>query len=205
MRFFVTHFVWRNSVLMKTNFVVLNEEDVKGLKSLISETEKRTLTREFVLREIRKDLKASNAKVAGIIDANWKRFMELHALEMPHVVYNGKAVPTLVDWVKDPEGKFKLERAIKAYRYVDDAEQTKVDNCFDGRIVRTKQEKVMETITFASGFEKEVPSLDAEGNTIVADVEVVLVPKEKSTWGFTSVMVDAFIAATDDLLAELAQ
>lgn len=192
-------------MIMKTVFVALKDEDVKSLKSLISETEKRTLNYEFVLREIRKDLKAANNKLASVIDANWKRFLELHALQMPHVVYNGHAKPTIVDWVKDPEGKFKLERAIKAYRYTGDEEQTAVENCFDGRIVRTMQEKQKETITYASGFQKEVDALDEEGKPIVNEVQVELVPKEKSAWGFTTVMVEAFIAATDDLLAELAK
>lgn len=197
--------VWWNLVSMKKNYVAIKEEDVKALKTLISETEKRTLDYEFVLREIRKSLKAADGKLAATIDANWKRFLELHALQMPHVVYNGHAKPTIVDWVKDPENKFKLEKAVKAYRYTEDDEQTIVSGCFEGRIVRTKQEKEMETITFASGFQKEMPSLDEEGNPIVNDVDVTLVPKEKSTWGFTSVMVEAFIAATDDLLAELAK
>lgn len=200
----MTHFVWWNCLRMKKNFVALNEETIKALKSLISETEKRTLGYEFVLREIRKDLKATNGALAAKIDANWKRFLELWALQMPHVVYNGHAKPTIVDWVKDPEGKFKLERAIKAYRYTEDDAQTAVDGCFDGRIIRTKQEKATEVITFASGFQKEVASLDEEGNAIVNDVDVELVPKEKSAWGFTTVMVEAFIAAADDLMAELA-
>lgn len=190
---------------MKTNFAVLNEEDVKGLKSLISETEKRTLDREFVLREIRKDLKKSNAKVAGIIDANWKRFLELQALEMPHVLYNGHSAPTICDWVKDPEGKFKLEKAVKAYRHTDDEEQTIVDGCFNGRIVRKVTETVKEVITYKSGFSKEVAALDENGDTIEQEVEIELVPKAKNTWGFTKVMVEAFIAATDDLLAEVAK
>lgn len=189
---------------MKKNFAAMNEETIKSLKALIQGTEKRTLEYEFVLREIRKDLKQSDAALAKTIDENWKRFLELHALEMPHVVYNGHAKPTLVDWVKDTEN-FKLEKAVKAYRYVDDEAQTNVDGCFDGRIVRTKKEKVMETIKFASGFEKEVPSLDEEGNTIEQEVCVTLVPKAKSTWGFTSTMVEAFIAAADDLLEELSK
>lgn len=193
-----------NYAIMKKTFVAMNEETIKSLKALISGTEKRTLTYEFVLREIRKDLKESNAGLAKVIDTNWKRFLELWALEMPHVVYNGSSKPTIVDWVKDTD-TFKLERAIKAFRYVDDEEQTKVEGCFDGRIVRTKQEKQMEVITFASGFSKEMPSLDEEGNAIVNDVEVTLVPKEKSTWGFTSTMVEAFIAAADDLLEELSK
>lgn len=200
----MTHFVWWNSVHMKTNFVVLKEEDVKALKSLISETEKKTLDREFVLREIRKGLKATNSKLAALIDANWKRFLELQALQMPHVVYNGKSVPTLVDWVKDPEGKFKLEKAIKAYRHTDDEAQTVVDGCFEGRITRLSIEPVKEVITYKSGFTKEVQSYDEEGNPMTEQVEVTLVPKEKSSWGFTKVMVDAFVAAADDLLAELA-
>lgn len=200
----MTRFVRWNFLRMKKNFAAMNEETIKSLKALIQGTEKRTLEYEFVLREIRKDLKQSDAALAKTIDENWKRFLELHALEMPHVVYNGHAKPTLVDWVKDTEN-FKLEKAIKAYRYVDDEAQTKVDGCFDGRIVRTKKEKVTEVITFASGFSKEVPSLDEEGNTIENEVDVVLVPKAKSTWGFTSTMVEAFIAAADDLLEELSK
>lgn len=187
---------------MKTTFVKLNEEDVKSLKSLISGTEKRTMDREFVLREIRKDLKSSNAELAKVIDANWKRFLELQAFRMPHVVYNGHSMPAICDWVKDSEN-FKLEKAIKSYRYADDEEETVVEGCFNGRIVRTKEEAVKETITYASGFQKEVASVDENGDPIIQEVEVTLVPKEKSAWGFTNVMVDAFISAVDDLLEEL--
>lgn len=189
---------------MKKNFAAMNEETIKSLKALIQGTEKRTLEYEFVLREIRKDLKQSDAALAKTIDENWKRFLELHALEMPHVVYNGHAKPTLVDWVKDSEN-FKLEKAIKAYRYVDDEAQTEVDGCFDGRIVRTKEEDKMIEFTHPSGAKKLYPELDADNNHIKIQVDVVLVPKAKSTWGFTSTMVEAFIAAADDLLEELSK
>lgn len=188
---------------MKTKFVALKEEDVKALQSLISTTEKKTLEREFVLRQIRKEIKATNGALAKTIDENWARFCELHAINMPHVVYNGSSKPTIVDWVKDPEGKFKLERAIKEYRHTDDTENTIVDGCFDGRVVRKVEEKQMVVIEFASGFSKEIPDLDADGKPITTTVDATFVPKEKSTWGFTKTMVEAFLAAADDLLLEL--
>ena len=189
---------------MKTNYAVINEKEIQVLKSLISDTEKRTLEREFVLREIRKDLKKAGSALADTIDKNWKRFLELQALQMPHVIYNGKSTPTIVDWVKDPEGKFKLEKDIKQYLYTDDAEITVVEGCFDGRIVRESIVQKKEIIVYASGFEKEVVSLDKDGKPKTEKMNVTFVPKEKSTWGFTQVMVEAFIAAADDLLAELA-
>ena len=188
---------------MKTNYVILKEEDVKSLRALISETEKRTLERENVLREIRKDLKKSNADLAKVIDENWKLFLELQALQMPHVVYNGNSKPTIVDWVKDPDGKFKLAKPIKSYRYTTDESITVVDGCFDGRITRDVADTKKEVIVFASGFAKEVPSLDEEGKTIPVIVKSDFVPKEKSTWGFTKVMIESFLAAADDLLETL--
>lgn len=188
---------------MKTTYSAICEDSVKGLQAIISNTEKRTLDREFVLREIRKDLKKSDLDLAKVIDANWKRFLELQALEMPHVIYNGHKNPTIVDWVKDPENKFKLEKAIKSYRYTDDEEITKVKGTFNGRITRTIKDTKKEVITYASGYCKEVPSLDENGKTIETEVTISLVPKEKSAWGFTKTMVEAFIAAADDLLIEL--
>ena len=191
-------------VNMKTKFQVLSEEQVKSLNSLINGTEKRTMSYSFVLKEIRKDLKKNGAvDIANTIDENWKRFLELWALQMPHVIYNGSKVPTVVDWVEDPEGKFKLEKAIKSYRYTDD-EEVKVEGCTDGRIKREVTCKMMEVITYASGFSKEVPSLDEEGKPITETTTKTFVPKEKSAWGFTKTLVAAFIAATDDLLCELA-
>lgn len=193
--------------IMKTNFVVLSEESVKFLQSKISETEKRTNEYSHVLKEIRKDLKKSGeegSELATVIDANWKRFLELHALQMPHVIYNGTKVPTICDWVEDKDGKFKLEKAIKSYRYTDD-EVVHVDGCTNGRIERKVEKAEKVVLTFPSGYTKEFDALDGEGNKIVSEVVVTFVPKVKSSWGYTKTMVAAFIAAADDLLIELSE
>lgn len=188
---------------MKTNYSNLSAESVSSLKSLISSTEKRTLELQFVLKEIRKDLKKSDADLANTIDVNWNRFKELHALNMPHVIYNGSKVPTIVDWVEKPQN-YNENKAIKSYRYTGDEEITVCETCIDGAITREKEVAVKFQITHPSGYTEEVTCKDEEGKAIKQQVSMTLVPKAKSAWGFTETMVLAFIAAADDLLAELA-
>lgn len=187
---------------MKTNFVSLNSETIANLKSLISNTEKRTLEYSYVLKEIRKDLKKSDADVANVIDLNWKRFIELWKLNMPHVVYNGKKDVVVVDWVEKPQN-YNENKAIKQYRYTGDETITIPKTCIDGVIVREKEVAVKFQITHPSGYSEEVTCKDADGKPIKQQVNMTLVPKAKSAWGFTETMVLAFIAATDDLLTEL--
>jgi hypothetical protein len=188
---------------MKTNYSNLSAESVSSLKSLISSTEKRTLELQFVLKEIRKDLKKSDADLANTIDVNWHRFKELHALNMPHVIYNGSKVPTIVDWVEKPQN-YNENKAIKSFRYTGDEEITLCDTCIDGTITREKEVAVKFQITHPSGYTEEVTCKDGDGKPIKQTVNMTLVPKAKSAWGFTETMVLAFIAAADDLLAELA-
>jgi hypothetical protein len=53
----------------------------------------------------------------------------------------------------------------------------------------------METIKYASGFEKEVPSVDENGKVIKEKRIVNLVPREKVQWGYTAVVKKAIINA----------
>lgn len=187
---------------MKTNYSALSEEAKKAILDLIDNARKESLTLPVVLHGIRKQLKAAgDVEVAKAIEANWKTFNTLFMFQMPHVVYNGTNTPVVVDWVLD-NGKFKLEKAIKSLRYTDDEEVT-IDGCSDGRVSRTISKRKTEIVTLASGYELEVPSRDVEGNYINEDEEVVFVPKAKSSWGFTDVVIKAFLAAADDLLVSL--
>lgn len=187
---------------MKTTFKSLNAETVGNLKSLISNTEKRTLDYTFVLKEIRKDLKKTETDLANTIDVNWKRFLELWTLNMPHVMYNGQKKPVVVDWVEKPQN-YNENKAIKSYRYTGDEGITTCETCIDGTIVREKEVAVKFQITHPSGYTEEVTCKDAEGKPIKATNKLTFVPKAKSAWGFTETMVLAFIGAADDLVAEL--
>jgi hypothetical protein len=188
---------------MKTNYQTLSSEAVNSLKSLISNTEKRTIELDYVLKEIRKDLKKTETDLANTIDKNWKRFKQLHAENMPHIKYNGKAEVVICDWVEKPQN-YNENKAISEYRYTCDDKTTKCDVCIDGTIVREKEVAVKFQITHPSGYSEEVTCKDADGKPIRKIEKMTLVPKAKSAWGFTETMVLAFIAAADDLLSELA-
>lgn len=189
---------------MKTNYQTLSAESVNSLKSLISNTEKRTLEKDFVLKEIRKDLKKSDAELANTIDENWKRFKQLHAENMPHIKYNGKKEVVICDWIEKPQN-YDANKAISSYRYTGDESITICPNCIDGTIVREKEVATKFTIKHPSGYTEEVTCKDSEGKAIKEIVKMTLVPKVKSAWGFTETMVLAFIAAADDLMTELAE
>lgn len=189
---------------MKTKFQTLSSEAVNSLKSLISNTEKRTIELDYVLKEIRKDLKKSDADLANTIDKNWKRFKQLHAENMPHIKYNGSKSVTICDWVEKPQN-YNENKAISSYRYTGDETITKCDVCIDGVIVRKKEVAVKFQITHPSGYTEEVTCKDGDGKPIKQTVNMTLVPKAKSAWGFTETMVLAFLAAADDLMTELAE
>lgn len=191
---------------MKTNYVRLSENQVNVVRGLISTAEGKQNEAKVVLKAIRHELKVNSTLedhvVAVDIDNNWNRFLELWALQMPHVWYNGEKQPTVVDWVKDTEN-FKLKKAIKSYRFTDDEQPQTVANCFNGRVERKTTVNMTEVVTLKSGYELEVPSRDENGDIITTEEVKTFVPKAKSKWGFSKTLVEAFLAAADDLEEEL--
>ena len=181
----------------------LSEDQIKAIKTWAKNAKETSEQLNVVLNGIKRQLSKdteSNA-VAKLINANWNDFKGLFMYQMPHVVWNGTKTVVPCDWVEAKENS-KLDKAIRAYRYGENA--VKLDVCV-GHIEGDVEKTVMELITFKSGFTKEVPSLDENGEQIKQTVRVKLVPREKTAWGYTETVINAFIAATDELLAELAE
>ena len=123
-----------------------------------------------------------------------KLFMEVFATCMPHVIYNGTHKVVIVDFVEAKENS-DLTKAIRQYRLAG-GEIVKQEGC--AGFIETEQEvKKMETVTLASGFQVEVVSRDADGNVITETKKTRLVPREKSVWGYTDVVMNALIAALE--------
>ena len=129
-------------------------------------------------------------------DAQRKIFKDALVLNLPHVTYNGKHGKTVaVDWVEMKED-VQYNLAIKSYRYSAESEIVKPAQCV-GHIVEEIEVAQTEVITYASGFTKEVPSLDEEGKAIKVSKKVNLVPREKGIWGFTKDVKEAIERTLD--------
>lgn len=122
-----------------------------------------------------------------------KKFLSVFYQQMPHVVYNGTDKVIVVDWVeaKDQKGT----KAIKQYRIAGEAME-KPDGC-PTFISVEKDVKKMEIVTLASGYSMEVVSRDAEGNVITEKRQVRLLPREKTVWGYTDTVMQAFIVSVE--------
>jgi hypothetical protein len=118
---------------------------------------------------------------------------------MPHVVYNNTKDVIIVDFVA-PKKEENLLRAIKEYRLAG-KETVVLEQCV-GMVEDEREETAKEIVRLKSGFEIEVPSRDADGNVIKETKKVKLVPREKSIWGYTDVVRDAFIATLDVLMSK---
>ena len=121
-------------------------------------------------------------------------FINVFKHEMPHVTYNGTDKEVVVDFVEMDEDK-KQNRAIREYRLAGGQAVT-LTECV-GHIEDTREVNKTEWIKYASGFKREVPSLDSEGKVIKEKRVVKLVPREKTVWGYTDVVMNAFIAALE--------
>ena len=112
---------------------------------------------------------------------------------MPHIVeaLTGKIV--VCDMVEaDPTKEYT--QAFTAYRASVDED---VVVCASAVTMGQAEREVpmTETIKYASGFEKEVPSVDAEGKVIKEKRVVNIVPREKTQWGYTKTVKTAIINA----------
>jgi hypothetical protein len=112
---------------------------------------------------------------------------------MPHIVEAGSGKLVVCDMVEaDPEKEYT--QAFCSCRVSVDDE---VSN-FPSAVTMAQAEREvakMETIKYASGFEKEVPSVDENGKVIKEKRIVNLVPREKVQWGYTAVVKKAIINA----------
>lgn len=185
----------------------LTEEQVKGIRAWAKAAKEYNERLDVVLNNIKKQLKRESGDnaPAKAIDKNWKFFKEqLFPSCMPHYRKNGASTIIVCDWIEAKNDK-PLNLAFSEFRFIKDEvreDATKLEQCV-GHIVRELPKPVKEVLTFKSGFQKEVDALDENGEKILANAKCNLVPREKSQWGYTDTVVDAFIEATDRLLMML--
>lgn len=112
---------------------------------------------------------------------------------MPHIVEAGTGKLVVCDMVEaDPEKEYT--QAFTECRPTVDDEATKYP-CAVTMAQAEREVAKMETIKYASGFEKEVPSVDENGKVIKEKRLVNLVPREKTQWGYTKTVKQAIINA----------
>lgn len=118
---------------------------------------------------------------------------KLFTISMPHVVYAGEDKITVCDFVEaDPENEY-TNYFTEARTSVDDNVQT---YAVAVNIAQAEREvNKTEKVTLASGWEIEVASKDAEGKPMKENRVVNVVPREKTRWGYTSVVRKALINA----------
>ena len=112
---------------------------------------------------------------------------------MPHVVYAGTDKVVCVDFVEADPVKDYIAAFTQCRTNVDDEVHTYAEAVTVAQAERevNKTEKV----TLASGWEIEVPSKDAEGKQLKENKVVNVVPREKTQWGYTSVVKKALLNA----------
>ena len=112
---------------------------------------------------------------------------------MPHIVEAGSCKLVVCDMVEaDPEKEYT--QAFCSCRVSVDDEVSNYPSAVTMAQAEREVAK-METIKYASGFEKEVPSVDENGKVIKEKRVVNLVPREKVQWGYTAVVKKAIINA----------
>lgn len=112
---------------------------------------------------------------------------------MPHIVEAGSGKLVVCDMVEaDPEKEYT--QAFCSCRVSVDDEVSNYPSAVTMAQAEREVAK-METIKYASGFEKEVPSVDENGKVIKEKRIVNLVPREKVQWGYTAVVKKAIINA----------
>ena len=112
---------------------------------------------------------------------------------MPHIVEAGSGKLVVCDMVEADPSKEYTQAFCSCRPSVDD-EVTKYP-CAVTMAQAEREVAKMETIKYASGFEKEVPSVDENGKVIKEKRIVNLVPHEKVQWGYTAVVKKALINA----------
>lgn len=190
---------------MKT--IKLTDEQVQVIRAWAKAAKEYNERLDVVLNNIKKQLKRESGDntAAKAIDKNWKFFKEkLFPSCMPHYRKNGASNIIVCDWIEQKADK-PMNIAFSEFRYIKDdvrEDVTKLEQCV-GHIERELPKPLKEVLTFKSGFQKEVDALDENGEKITKNVKCSLVPREKTQWGYTDIVVDAFIDAADRLLVML--
>lgn len=112
---------------------------------------------------------------------------------MPHIVEAGSGKLVVCDMVEaDPTKEYT--QAFVEYRASVDED---VVICASAVTMGKAEREVAmtETIKYASGYEKVVPSVDAEGKVMKENRVINVVPREKTQWGYTKTVKTAIINA----------
>ena len=190
---------------MKT--IKLTDEQVQGIRAWAKAAKEYTEKIDVVLNNIKKQLKKESGDntAAKAIDKNWAFFKNnLFPSCMPHYRKNGAKSIIVCDWVEQKSDK-QMNIAFSEYRYIKGdvrEELTILEQCV-GHIDRNLDKPERVELTYPSGFKKMVDALDKNGDPITKPVKCALVPREKSQWGYTDIVIDAFIEAADRLLIML--
>ena len=124
-----------------------------------------------------------------------KNFLQVVSFFHPHYVLNGSNKVIACDFILATDEN-KDSKTIRQYRLSVNEDVVRPEIC--ANVVETeREENKMETVTFESGYEMEVPSRDAEGKVIKETKKVQLVPRKKSVFGFTKEMKTAIINAIE--------
>jgi hypothetical protein len=115
---------------------------------------------------------------------------------MPHIVEAGTGKLVVCDMVEaDPEKEYT--RAFTACRTSVDEDVVEYDTAVTMAQAKRECNKI-EKVKFASGYEMEMPARDKEGKVIKEERLTNLVPREKTQWGYTSVVKKAIILSIQD-------
>ena len=152
----------------------------------------------------------AKALVTDLLTADWvkhvlgdaantperKHFREVVAYMMPHYVLNGTDKVIACDFVAATDSN-RGTKTIRQYRLSVDSDVIKPEGCLSTSI-KTKEEQP-QTIEFKhpSGYRQTINLRDADGNVITKSVEVELVPRKKSVWGYTKDVKVAIINAIE--------
>jgi hypothetical protein len=135
-----------------------------------------------------KDADAKKAMKADMFNKFLKR--------MPHIVEAGTDKVIACDMVEaDPEKEYT--RAFTACRTSVDEDVVEYDTAVTMAQAKRECNKI-EKVKFASGYEMEMPARDKEGKVIKEERLTNLVPREKTQWGYTSVVKKAIILSIQD-------
>ena len=169
------------------------------ISSIFEKQAEKNLSVSKVFGEVYKAMK-ENAELAGGVyqyffkDAESKKDLFARFLyAMPHVVYAGTDKIVCVDFVEADPIKEYTQAFVEARCDVEDEVHT-----YAAAVNMAQAEREVnrtEKVVLESGWEMEVPSKDAEGKSIKVKKLVNLVPREKTQWGYTSVVKRALLKA----------
>lgn len=153
-----------------------------------------------IVNHIKKQVGKDMPEIKQLVDANWKEFMGVMYTKMPHYVDNNGL--HLCDWVECKD-ESKVKTVCKEFLFnLEEGVETFVNSngeivCTNAIITKrlTKAEKMI--LTDEAGNEYVVSKKDEEGKVCKHEVDVRLCPRDKSVFGYTDDVLNAFIATIE--------